>query len=150
MWGYYQHYFSQSSQMSQRWRRRRRRVLTRDELLYLWSIWAFVTVMNDRVGYSGEVAHIASSATTFRPKTHQYIITDHRSPNYSEAWPAARQRSKGLIMVLSLRVIDEDIWKRAKHSLFLLVGAPGLHDSLYKLALLKQLAEENMMTLNAQ
>lgn len=47
-----------------------RQCLTRDELLYLWSIRAFVTVMNYRVGYSGEVTHVTSSPTTFGPTTH--------------------------------------------------------------------------------
>lgn len=52
-----------------------RRAVTRDELLYLRSVRAFVTVMNYRVGYSGEVTHVTSSPTTFRPKTQQSINT---------------------------------------------------------------------------
>ena len=46
-------------------------VLTRDELLDLRPIGAFVTVMNYRVGYSSEVTHVASSSATFHPVTHK-------------------------------------------------------------------------------
>lgn len=42
---------------------------TRDVLLYLRSIWTFLTVMDYRIGYSGKVTHVASSPTTFPPKT---------------------------------------------------------------------------------
>lgn len=55
------------------------RVLTGDKVLDLWSIGAFVAVVNYGVGYSGEVTHVASSATTFRPKTNASMQSSGRS-----------------------------------------------------------------------
>ena len=123
---------SQTRRQKQR-AERRERVLTRDELLYLWSIRAFVTVMNYRVGYSGEVTHVASSPTTFCPKTHTHKHTN----TIIRTFPYE---------LLLFTPWQSNLWSH--YLLFLLIGAPGFYDSLYKLALLKQLVEENTRTLN--
>ena len=45
---------------------RGKKVHTRDNMLNLRSVWAFVTVMNYRVRYSGQVTHVASPPAPFR------------------------------------------------------------------------------------
>lgn len=97
---------------------------TRNGPLHLCSVRTLVTVMNYRVSYPGQVTHVASPPTTFRP------IREHRTNIRSRAGKGATatQWLSGIL-------------------LFSLVGAPGVYDSLYKLALLKQLVGETATNL---
>lgn len=92
--------------------------------MYLCSVRTLVTVMNYRVSYSGQVAHVASSPTTFRP------TGAHKTNIQSRV--GKRVYSQTVTVIFS----------RAGILLFSLIGAPGVYDSLYKLALLKQLVKE--------
>lgn len=81
--------------------------------------------MNYRVSYPGQVTHVASSPATFCPT---------RARKTNTQWRGGKKALSDSVTVVS---------SRAGVLLLSLVGAPGIYDSLDKLALLEQLVGES-------
>lgn len=81
--------------------------------------------MNYRVSYPGQVTHVASSPATFCPTRARKTNTQSR---------VGKKAPSDRVTV---------VFSRAGVLLLSLVGAPGIYDSLDKLALLEQLVGES-------
>lgn len=81
--------------------------------------------MNYRVSYPGQVTHVASSPATFCPTRARKTNTQSRVGKKAPSERVTVVSSRAGVLLLSL------------------VGAPGLYDSLDKLALLEQLVGES-------